>query len=86
MLKKILAWGWVLLGIAAAVLLACLLKTPIRYLYREVSFTWQEQTEAEHRVHDYAKEQGDYAKSMAEALENTGVFFEEDSDPTHLFD
>lgn len=26
---------------------------------------------------DYAKEQGDYAHRMAEALENTGVFFEE---------
>jgi len=57
-LKKLPVWGWVLIALAAAALLCLALRKPIWYLYREVSFSWQERTEGEHRVHDYAKEQG----------------------------
>ena len=71
-LKKLPVWSWVLMGLGL-VLLCLALRKPVWYLYREVSFSWEARTDAEHRVHDYAKEQGIpygvYPQSLIDLLE-----------------
>lgn len=71
--KKLPVWAWVVIGLAMAVLLFLALRTPAWYLYREISFSWETRTEAEHTVHDYAKARGipygRYPESLIELLE-----------------
>ena len=73
MLKKLPLWGWVLTGLIVAVLLCLALWRPMWYLYREISFSWESRTRAEHRVHDYARQQGVpygvYPESLIDLLE-----------------
>lgn len=72
-LKKIPVWSRILIALGLAAVLCLALRTPVRYLYREISFSWEERTAAEHRVHDYARAQGIpygiYPESLIDLLE-----------------
>lgn len=72
-IKKIPLWVKIALGCGFAALLLLLLARPMWYLYKDISFYWQERSEAEKRVKAYAEEMGisygRYPQSLIDLLE-----------------
>ena len=66
-------WLWIALAMPALVLLGVLLAKPAYYLYRDVSFYWEERSETEKLVKAYAEKMGisygRYPQSMIDLLE-----------------